>query len=274
MIGGKIMPIVIVRGAGDIASGIIHRLYMSGFKVIALEIEKPLSIRRTVSFSEAIYDGETSVEGVKAVFADNLKAALSILEDENVPVLIDEKGLSINQIKPVAVVDAILAKKNMGTHKNMAPVTVGVGPGFYAGDDVHYVVETQRGHYLGRVIYKGSAALNSGIPGIIMGYGKERVIKSPQEGLIKHVRKIGDLVNEGDLICYVGDEEVRASISGVIRGLIRENLYVPNGLKIGDIDPRKEIDYAYTISDKARAVAGGVLEAILHGLSKGDKNGH
>ena len=268
------MPIVIVRGAGDIASGIIHRLYMSGFKVIALEIEKPLSIRRTVSFSEAIYDGETSVEGVKAVFADNLKAALSILEDGNVPVLIDEEGLSINQIKPVAVVDAILAKKNMGTHKNMAPVTVGVGPGFYAGDDVHYVVETQRGHYLGRVIYKGSAALNSGIPGIIMGYGKERVIKSPQDGLIKHVRKIGDLVNEGDLICYVGDEEVRASISGVIRGLIRENLYVPNGLKIGDIDPRKEIDYAYTISDKARAVAGGVLEAILHGLSKGDKNGH
>lgn len=274
MIGGEVMPIVIVRGAGDIASGIIHRLYMSGFNVIALEIEKPLSIRRTVSFSEAIYDGETVVEGVKAIYADNIEIAQTILRDGNVPVLIDEKALCIDQIKPVAVVDAILAKRNMGTNKYMAPITIGVGPGFCAGDDVDYVIETQRGHYLGRVIYNGCAALNTGIPGIVMGYGKERVIKSPQDGLIKHVRKIGDLVNEGDVVCYVGDEKVKASINGVVRGLIRENLFVSKGLKIGDIDPRAEVDYIYTISDKARAVAGGVLEALLHGLSKGDKNGY
>lgn len=266
------MQIVIVRGAGDIASGIIHRLFKSGFKVIALEIEKPLSIRRTVSFSEAIYDGETTVEGVKAIRADSVGSAMNILKEGNVPVLIDEEGLSISQIKPIAVVDAILAKRNIGTNKNMAPITIGVGPGFCAGDDVDYVIETKRGHYLGRVIYKGCAIANTGIPGIIMGYGEERVIKSPCDGLIRHVKKIGDLVNEGDLICYIGEEKVKAQISGVIRGLIRENLYVEKGLKIGDIDPRSDIDYIYTISDKARAVAGGVLEALLHGLSKGDKN--
>ncbi|MBC7087995.1 MAG: EF2563 family selenium-dependent molybdenum hydroxylase system protein [Tissierellales bacterium] len=268
------MQIVIVRGAGDIASGIIHRLFKSGFKVIALEIEKPLSIRRTVSFSEAIYDGETTVEGVKAVFADNVKTALSILEDGNVPVIIDEEGLSISQIKPMAVVDAILAKKNLGTNRNQAPITIGVGPGFCAGEDVDYVIETKRGHYLGKVIYKGSAIPNTGIPGLINGYGEERVIKSPCDGLIRHERNIGDLVKEDDIICYVGDLKVKSPIKGVIRGLIRENLFVTKSMKIADIDPRGEIDYVYTISDKARAVAGGVLEAILNGLSKGGYYGY
>lgn len=256
------MDTVILRGGGDIATGIAHRLYKSGFNVVISEIEKPTAIRRRVSFCEAIYSGEIEVEGVKAVLSteedvlDNIKLGL-------VPVLIDENCSLAYDLKPLAVVDSILAKKNLGTKKNMAPITVGVGPGFSAGDDVDLVVETNRGHYLGRVIEEGKAIENTGIPGTIQGYTAERVVRASAGGQVNNMKEIGDIVKKGDLLCTTGGIEVRANIGGVIRGLIKEGLDVKKGMKIGDIDPRGIVEYTYTISDKARAVGGGVLEAIM-----------
>ena len=258
------MELVIVRGGGDIASGIVHRLYRAGFKVVVLEIEKPLTIRRKVSFSEAIYDGEIEIEGVRAILAKDLDDIKDILEKGFVPVYIDHNGDIIKELKPLAVVDAILAKVNLGTNKKMAPITIGVGPGFEAGVDVDLVVETQRGHNLGKVIYKGKAAENTGIPGDVMGYREERVLRATGDGIVKVFHNIGDKVEAGDIICQIGDNQVIAGISGILRGIIKEDLYVYKGLKIGDIDPRNVVEHAFTISDKARAVGGGVLEGILY----------
>jgi len=258
------MEIVIVRGGGDIASGIIHRLHRAGFKVVVLEIENPLTIRRKVSFSEAIYAEETEVEGVKGVLAKNLDDIKDILKKGFIPVYIDPKGDIIKELKPLAVVDAILAKRNLGTTKGMAPITIGVGPGFEAGVDVDLVVETQRGHNLGRVINRGKPAENTGIPGEVMGYREERVLRATGDGIVKSFYKIGDKVKIGDIICQVGESQVAAEIDGVLRGIIKEGLYVHRGLKIGDIDPRNIVEYAFTISDKARAVGGGILEGILY----------
>lgn len=256
--------IVVVKGGGDVATGTIHRLYKSGFKVVALDIAKPTVIRRTVAFAQAIYDGETKVEGVTAKKAHSVSEALNFLSHNIIPVLVDERGDSIKEIKPYAVVDAILAKRNVGTTMGMAPVVIGLGPGFTAGQDVHAVIETNRGHNLGRVILNGSAEANTGVPGIIEGVREKRVIRSPGKGLVKHILKIGDIVSEGELVCYVDDMKVKAFISGAVRGLIQEGLEVTKGFKIGDIDPRGNKEYCYTISDKARAIGGAVLEAILY----------
>lgn len=261
--------LVVVRGAGDIATGIIIRLKNSGFDVIALESDSPYSIRRKVSFSEAVYDGESSVEGVLARLADNEDEALSIAESGDVAVISDPAGCSIEKLRPFALVDAVMAKRNLGTDRTMAPVTVGIGPGFTAGSDVDAVIETQRGHNLGRVIYEGSATANTGIPGEICGYSSERVIHSPASGTISPVRSIADTVSSGETIAIIksGDSEVpvAASIDGILRGMIRDGYAVKKGLKIADIDPRlDEADNCFTISDKARCVAGGVLEAIMH----------
>lgn len=256
------MDMIILRGGGDIATGIAHRLYQSGFHVVISEIEKPTAIRRRVSFCEAIYSGEIEVEGVKAVLStkgevlENLK--LGVL-----PVVIDENCSLAYDLKPLAVIDSILAKKNLGTKKDMAPITVGVGPGFSAGGDVDLVVETNRGHHLGKVIDKGKAMDNTGIPGTIQGYTAERVVRASAEGQVKNIKKIGDIVKADDILCTTGGVEVRANIDGVIRGLIKDGLEVEKGMKIGDIDPRAIVEYTYTISDKARAVGGGVLEAIM-----------
>ncbi len=258
------MEIVIVRGGGDIASGIIHRLCRAGFKVLVLEIEKPLTIRRKVSFSEAVYAGEVEVEGVRAVLAKDLDDIKYIFEKGFIPVYIDSRGDIIKELKPLAVVDAILAKRNLGTTKEMAPITIGVGPGFEAGVDVDLVVETKRGHNLGRVIHRGKPAENTGIPGEVMGYREERVLRATGDGIVKSFYQIGDKVKIGDIICKVGESEVTAEIDGVLRGIIKEGLYIHRGLKIGDIDPRNVERYAFTISDKARAVGGGVLEGILY----------
>ena len=256
------MDMIILRGGGDIATGIAHRLYQSGFHVVISEIEKPTAIRRRVSFCEAIYSGEIEVEGVKAVLSskgevlENLKLGL-------LPVVIDENCSLAYDLKPLAVIDSILAKKNLGTKKDMAPITVGVGPGFSAGGDVDLVVETNRGHHLGKVIDKGKAMDNTGIPGTIQGYTAERVVRAAAEGQVKNIKKIGDIVKADDILCTTGGVEVRANIDGVIRGLIKDGLEVEKGMKIGDIDPRAIVEYTYTISDKARAVGGGVLEAIM-----------
>lgn len=257
--------IAVVRGGGDIASGTIQKLYYSGFKVLVLEVEKPTAIRRMVCFGEAVYEGEITIEGITAKLISSLNEAMEAWRSNIIPVLIDSRGNCIEKIKPEIIVDAILAKRNLGTHMDMADITIALGPGFEAGKDVHAVIETMRGHNLGKVIYQGRAMENTGVPGDIKGFSKERVIYSPANGEIKNIRNIGDIVKSGELLAYVDEFEVRATIDGVLRGIIREGSKVTEGLKIADIDPRLgEQQNCFTISDKARSIGGGVLESILH----------
>lgn len=258
--------LVVIRGAGDIATGIGHRLYKSGFDIIFLEKEDPSMVRRKVSFSEVVYENEITIEGVKGKISNSRKESLELIKKGIIPVMIDDKGDYIKKFNPKIVVDAILAKKNIGTTKNMADIVIGVGPGFEAGEDVHTVVETKRGHMLGKVIYKGKPEPNTGIPGNIGGFTEERVLRAKEEGNINVIKDIGSLVEKGEIVAIIGEEKVEAKISGVIRGMIKDNYKVHKGMKIGDIDPRGEEKYCYLISDKARAVAGGVLEAILYNL--------
>lgn len=258
------MEVIVVRGGGDLATGIAYRLFKSGFKVVILDIKEPTSIRRKVSFSEAIYSGEIVVEGVKAVLASNLNELYKIMDNGFIPVYVDKKGEIIKNIKPLAVIDSIIAKINLGTTKDLAPITIGVGPGFESGVDVDLVVESNRGHFLGRVIHNGNAEDDTGIPGNIMGFKEERIIRSSADGIIQNFYNIGDRVEVGDLVCEVEGKAVEAKISGILRGMIKEGIYVNKDMKIGDIDPRGIREYAYTISDKGRAIAGGVLEAIMY----------
>ncbi len=256
--------LVIVRGGGDIASGTICRLFNCGFKVIALDAVKPSSIRRKVSFSEAIYDGESIVEGIKCKHVQSINQAYKLIEKNIIPIMIDEKCEVLSEIKPDVLVDAILAKKNLGTNIDMAPITIGLGPGFIAGKDVHAVIETMRGHDLGRIIYEGSSMKNTGTPGLIEGYGKERVLYSTSTGKIINMCNIGDLVESGQVIAKIGNINVYANITGIIRGIIRNEYYVTEGMKIADIDPRKnQYNNCFTISDKARCIAGSVVEVIF-----------
>ena len=302
--------LIICRGAGDLATGIIHRLHRAGHRVIALETDYPAAIRRQVSFCEAVYDGSAAVEGVTARLVPALADAESdtetysgindtpaahivsekwdssaieaVLEAGEVPLLIDQKGESIALLKPDVVVDAIIAKKNLGTTIDMAPLVIGVGPGFTAGKDVHLVIESMRGHNLARIITDGMAQSNTGVPGNIAGFTSERVIHAPAAGYIYDVRKIGDIVQKGDEIARIYPDKgsydnklseyvpVNATITGIIRGLIREGYYFKEGFKIADIDPREgELSNCFTISDKARSIAGSVLEAVSafeHGI--------
>ncbi|MCI5679061.1 MAG: EF2563 family selenium-dependent molybdenum hydroxylase system protein [Bacteroidales bacterium] len=261
--------LVIVRGGGDIATGTIYKLFQCGFRVLILETENPSAIRRNVAFSEAVYNGTQTVEGLTCTLAKTVEEAVSLLEERRLTMLIDPVGECIGQLRPMAVVDGILAKKNLGTHKTMAPITVALGPGFTAGEDVDAVIETMRGHSLGRVIYEGEAIKNTGIPGVIAGFSKERVLHSPAAGVMRNVKKITDTVGKGETIALIetkeGDIPVVATIDGLLRGLIRDGYPVTKGFKIADIDPRlQEYENCFTISDKARCIAGGVVEAILH----------
>lgn len=275
----KKKDLIVVRGAGDLATGTIHRLKKAGFRLLVLEAEHPAAIRRQVALSEAVYAGSARVEDVEAVRMDvdlaekkNRKELLEqemerIWKKDGVPVLVDPAGLSIAALRPAVVVDAILAKKNLGTTKEMAPLVIALGPGFTAGEDVDVVIETKRGHNLGRVIRSGSAVPNTGIPGIIGGYGKERVMHAQAEGILRNVASIGDIVEARAVIAEIETENgtvpVEASLSGLLRGLIRDGYPVTNGFKIADIDPRKEeLQNCFTISDKARCIAGSVLEVI------------
>lgn len=259
-----ISDIVAIKGGGDIATGIAYRLHRSGFKILIIEKTKPTAIRRTVSFAEAIYKGEHTVEGVRALKINNKEEILECWENEIIPILTDEEMKILKEIKADVFVDATIAKKNLGINKSLAPITIAAGPGLEAGKDVDVVIETNRGHYLGSLIFEGFAEPDSGIPGIINGYGKERVIKSPTNGVIKHVSCIGDLVKKNDIIAYVGEVPVRTTIDGILRGLIKEDIEVEANFKIADVDPRGVKEYCYSISEKARAVGGGVLEAILY----------
>ena len=275
----KKKDLIVVRGAGDLATGTIHRLKKAGFRLLVLEAEHPAAIRRQVALSEAVYAGSARVEDVEAVRMDvdlaekkNRKELLEqemerIWKKDGVPVLVDPAGLSIAALRPAVVVDAILAKKNLGTTKEMAPLVMALGPGFTAGEDVDVVIETKRGHNLGRVIRSGSAVPNTGIPGIIGGYGKERVMHAQAEGILRNAASIGDIVEARAVIAEIETENgivpVEASLSGLLRGLIRDGYPVTKGFKIADIDPRKEeLQNCFTISDKARCIAGSVLEVI------------
>lgn len=275
----KKKDLIVVRGAGDLATGTIHRLKKAGFRLLVLEAEHPAAIRRQVALSEAVYAGSARVEDVEAVRMDvdlaekkNRKELLEqemerIWKKDGVPVLVDPAGLSIAALRPAVVVDAILAKKNLGMTKEMAPLVIALGPGFTAGEDVDVVIETKRGHNLGRVIRSGSAVLNTGIPGIIGGYGKERVMHAQAEGILRNAASIGDIVEARAVIAEIETENgtvpVEASLSGLLRGLIRDGYPVTKGFKIADIDPRKEeLQNCFTISDKARCIAGSVLEVI------------
>lgn len=254
---------VVIRGGGDIATGIALRLYRSGMAVCLCEIPAPTAIRRTVCFSEAVRLGETTVEGITARCC-HVEEVPDLLEQGMIPVLIDPAGESIPALAPDVVVDAILAKRNLGTTMDMAPVVIGVGPGFTAGEDCHAAVETMRGHYLGRVLYEGSPLENTAVPGLIGGYAGERVLRAPADGVFQAVGQIGDQVREGDVAGYVDGVPMRCMISGVLRGILPDGTVVHKGMKSGDVDPRCAIDHCFCASDKALAVGGGVLEAILN----------
>lgn len=255
--------LILIRGAGDIASGIALRLRRAGFSVVMTDIEKPTAIRRTVAFSEAIVHGETRVEEITARCARDSKEAQDLLGQGILPVLVDPEGRCIPELKPDAVVDGILAKRNLGTAMTDAPIVVGVGPGFTAGVDCHAVVETMRGHTLGRTYYEGSALPNTGIPGLIGGFSGERVLRAPADGVFRALAAIGDQVQEGDVAGEVDGRPMLCTLTGVLRGILADGTVVHQGMKAGDIDPRCKVDHCYTASDKALSVGGGVLEAIL-----------
>ena len=254
---------VLIRGAGDLASGIALRLFHAKMEVIMTDLPRPTAIRRTVCFSQAILFGTMTVEDVTAVFAKTSEAAVSILKEKKIPVLADSEAACIAALRPDVVVDAILAKRNLGTKITDAPCVIGVGPGFTAGVDCHACVETMRGHTLGRVITEGSPIPNTNIPGLIGGFAGERVLRAPADGIFRQRLEIGDMVEQNEIAGYVGTEPMRCQISGVLRGLLADGTPVHRGMKAGDVDPRGEISYCKLVSDKALAIGGGVLEAIL-----------
>jgi len=258
MAGNKL---AIVRGGGDLATGIIYRLWKAGYAVLSLEIETPLVVRRTVSVASAVFDGSTVIEDMEAVRIDSLNDFS--FDRSRISVLVDPEGESISILKPDILVDAIMAKRNLGTNKAMAPLVIGIGPGFSAPGDVDAVIETKRGHWLGRVIMNGSAIPNTGVPGLIKGYTIERLLRSPDEGYVIPVKSIGDSVIPGDVVAHVDGLPVCSQIEGIVRGLIHPSVKVKKGLKIGDIDPRGEREHCFSITDKALAIAGGVLEVIM-----------
>jgi len=255
---------VLIRGAGDIASGIALRLHRSGMQVIMTDLPQPTAIRRTVCFSQAIVEGETQVEDVRAFFCRSAKEAEAALSGGAIPVLADPQAVCRHELAIHVLVDAILAKRNLGTTIHDAPVVIGIGPGFTAGTDCHAVVETMRGHTLGRAYYQGSAMANTAIPGLIGGYAGERVLRAPAEGIFRQVLPIGAQVKAGDVAGRVNGADMVCTIDGVLRGILADGVSVHRGMKAGDVDPRCKEEYCYTVSDKALAVGGGVLEAILY----------
>jgi len=256
--------LVVIRGAGDIATGIALRLYNAGFSIIMTEIERPTMIRCSVSLGQCVYQGAHQVEGISASKARDLSHVVDLIEQGHIPVLQDQDLQQVSRLQPRYVIDAILAKRNINFHRDLAPITIALGPGFSAGSDCDAVIETNRGHHLGRVIYQGSTQDNTGVPGNIAGFSHQRVIRAPCAGLMRSHTQIGALVEQGELIAHVGETSVYAPLSGMVRGLLNNDIEVSKDFKIGDIDPRgAEADFT-TVSDKARAIAGSVLEAMLH----------
>ncbi len=255
---------IVIRGAGEMATGTAHRLHRAGFyKILLTEVPAPLAVRRLVSFSEVVYDGRGSVEGTEARLIDRIEEVEALWSQRIIPVIVDPDNQSGKSLQPHVVIDAILAKINLGTTMNDAPLVIGYGPGFYARKDVHCVLETNRGHNLGRLIFDGPAAPNTGVPGSIAGETASRVLRAPKEGIFESDSSITDMVETGEVVGHVGGSPVLAGLSGVIRGLIRPKTPVTKGLKVGDVDPRGDRSNCATISEKARAIGGSALEAIL-----------
>ena len=255
--------LVVIRGAGDLASGIALRLRHAGFDIVMTEIASPLSVRRTVSFSQAVYEGRTQVEDIAAVLVRDAGEMRDVLDNKQIALFVDPGAAIVKEIKPAALVDAVMAKRNTGIAITDAPLVIGVGPGFSAGFDCHAVIETQRGHTLGRVITEGSALPDTGVPGGIGGYTIERLLRSPAGGFFEALVAIGDRVKKGDTVARVNGLPIRAEIDGMVRGLLPSGIEVRQGMKAGDIDPRCDKRLCLTVSDKALAIGGGVLEALL-----------
>lgn len=263
---------IILRGAGDLATGIACRLYRGGFvRLLMTEIEHPLAVRRMVSFCEAVYEGSCSVEGIQSVKISDTMEVDKAWKDRLIPILVDPENRSRHALQPDVLIDAIMAKKNMGTTMTDAPLVIGLGPGFTAGQDVHYVIETQRGHDMGRLIQNGSASPDTGVPGDIGGKTNQRVLRAPVDGIFLSDLPIGRSVLEGAVVGSVSGKPVFASLTGVLRGMIRPGTTVTAGLKIGDIDPRNDQASCHTISEKARALGGSALEAILMTYNRPDE---
>lgn len=256
-------PLVTIIGGGDIATGIAHRLFRSGFHVIITELNQPTVIRRTVAFAAAVFQEQITIEGVSAIKA-SVNEVPRLLDKNKIPVVINSFKECLDFFRPAAVIDATISKQNIGTRINMASIVIGVGPGFIPGKDVHAVIETMRGHNLGRVLFNEPALANTGIPGEIGGYTVERILRSPADGYFLGLRKIGEQIEYGEPVAKVGDIVIHAKLSGILRGILYSGLHVTAGMKVGDIDPRAVKENCFSISDKARAVGGGVLEAILY----------
>lgn len=256
--------VVAIKGAGDLASGVAWRLHRARIRrIYMLELTQPLAVRRRVAYSEAIYEGKQTVEGVTAVRFNAPEELKHIWAKEQIAVGVDPAWTTLDREPPDVLIDAILAKKNMGTRMTGAPLVIGLGPGFEAGQDVHRAIETQRGHDFGRVMDSGVPAVDTGIPGNIAGYSVERVLRAPADGIFQARYQIGDKISNGATVAKVKGKNIEARLSGVLRGLIRNGVEVRSGMKVGDIDPRGRAAYCETISDKARSLGGAVLEAIL-----------
>lgn len=253
---------ILVRGAGDLATGIASRLYGAGHQILMTEIEVPLTVRRTVALSRAVYEKKVKVEEMEGFLAEDCRSVREILERGDIAVMVDPEMMCREWFRPDVIVDAVLAKKNLGTKITDAPFVVGVGPGFTAGKDCNCVVETKRGHTLGSIIWKGSAIPNTGVPGNVGGYTIERLIRAGGDGILEPKVQIGEYVEKGQTVAVTGGVPVYAQMSGIVRGMLQEGVTVWKNLKIGDIDARTEVSHCYTVSDKARAIGGGVLEAV------------
>lgn len=262
-------PIVLIRGAGEQASGVAWALVKAGFRVIMTEVEQPLMVRWPVSYgtAAAVEERRWTVEGITACRVSSADQFEDRWAAGEIPILVDPELTCLKEFQPAILVDAIMAKRNLGTRRDMAPLTIGLGPGFTAGEDVHVVIETNRGHNLGRIILEGTAEPNTGVPGDVTGYSWERVVYSSQEGVFRAARKIGERVARGDVLGIIEGEQrqdsVLSPLGGIVRGLIQTGTYVASHIKIGDIDPREEKEYCWTISDKARAIGAAVLLSIL-----------
>jgi xanthine dehydrogenase accessory factor len=257
-------PKVLIKGAGDLATGVAHTLHTTGFGVLLTEISRPTAIRRQVAFAQAVYDGTMKVEGVKAILVTNIAAAIKEIEQGNIAVLADEQLVCLTKYAPEILIDATLAKKNTGLSRNMAPLVIALGPGFIAGEDADVVIETMRGHDLGRLIYAGSAAPDTGTPGEVGGKTTERLLRASASGKFRALKQIGDYVQTGKIVATCGNQPVYAQIEGFLRGILMDELQVSQGMKVGDIDPRCKYEHCFTISDKARALGGAVLTAIYN----------
>jgi len=265
-------PLIAVKGAGDLATGVMHRLTRAGFKVMASEQAQPTVLRRTVSFAEAVTQGQISVEGITARRAYTRDDVEQAFARGDIPVVVDAEGAFIRAMRPTVLVEATLSKRNSGITIDDAPIVIALGPGYEAGKDAHAVIETNRGHNLGRVYVQGCAEPNTGVPGIIGGFAAERLLRAPCAGVLYGLRHIGDQVQADETVAIVKEGEasgpVNAAIPGILRGLARDGLPVHAGMKVGDVDPRATRDHCFTISDKSRAVAGGVLEAVMYFMQR------